>query len=170
MRGCGRPLILCPTVCYEGRIWSRRMAYLDKQEEPSLLFFPFDSDTHYKDVSPPTRCIFFKGAFSLFFLPPLRPALQLLLPPSVSPPGFFFLFFWAEPAFKLVCLPILSCYFHGRQSKACKFKRGSLVPHERGWTESDWPGGLFQKPPVCLQLGQVTGYAKHFHKSYFSRV
>lgn len=78
MRGCRRPLIFCPTVCYEARIWSRRMAYLDKQKEPSLLFCVPSHPLH----------LFQRSLLSFFFFPPLRPALQLPLLPSVSPLGF----------------------------------------------------------------------------------
>lgn len=86
MRGSRRPLILCFTVCWKGRIWSRRMAYLDKQRSLSC-FYMIQTRIHTTKMYPhPPRCIFFKGPLSPFFSPPPRTP----TPPSVSPLAFFF--------------------------------------------------------------------------------
>lgn len=49
------------------------MAYLDKHRSLSCLLHDSNMDTHYEDVSPPTRRMFFKGPPFSFLLFPLTP-------------------------------------------------------------------------------------------------
>lgn len=101
MRGSRRPLILCFTVCWKGRIWSRRMAYLDKQRSLSC-FYMIQTRIHTTKMYPhPPAASFSKDPFLLFSLP--RPALQLLHQCHRLP-------FFSQPAFKLVCLPIFASH------------------------------------------------------------
>lgn len=100
------------------------MASLDKQEEPFLFFFPsYDSDAHYKDISPSHWLHPFQRTLLSFFLFSAQHS-KLPLPPSLSPLGFTF-FFYFQPAFKLVRLPTFPS--HGilieTDPKSCKFKR-----------------------------------------------
>lgn len=83
-------------------------------EEPFSVFTRFKYGyTLQRCISSHPPHVFQKDPLLLSSL--LRPPLQLLLPPSVSPIAFF----PPQPAFKLVCLPHLrlSCYFHRRQSE-----------------------------------------------------
>lgn len=126
----------------EGRIRSGRMASLDKQEEPFLLlFFPLHTIQMHttKIYLPPTGCMLFKGPFASFFFLFSAQHFKLPLPPSLSPLGFPFFFFYFQTAFKLVRPPIFASHvtFIETVPKSCKFKRDAS--HESDETDSGWP-------------------------------
>lgn len=137
MKCCRRPLILCP-VGRLGRDEYGAGGWLPLISKRILSFFFFlpsyDSDAHYKDISPSHWLHPFQRALLSFFLSfSLRPALQTSASSITVTTWHAFFFFYFQPAFKLVYLYIFASHviFIETEPKSCKFKRAAQC-HSRG--------------------------------------